>query len=192
MSPALWWTGLTVPAGLVSVWLGIRTVRSLIRTMRASVVASAPLRERQILPLPGAGSYDLYMEGKRLSRDFGGLDFALSDRSGATIPVRRLLLRTQVSSLSRVRLALRSFDVDAEGDVVLTTSGIRPARRIRRIGSWSHARSAPPWSRTCWRCSSCRPPRSGRWWGRSCWRCSRAARRLRRNYEQSASEQSPA
>ncbi len=128
MSPALWWTGLTVPAGLVSVWLGIRTVRSLIRTTRASVVASAPLRERQILPLPGAGSYDLYVEGKRLSRDFGGLDFALSDRSGATIPMRRLLLRTQVSSLSRVRLALRSFDVGAAGDVALTTSGIRPAQ----------------------------------------------------------------
>ena len=128
MSPAPWWIAVTVPVCLVSVWLLIRTVRTLIRTTRASVVASVPLRGQQILPLSGPGNYQLYVEGKRLSRDFGGLDFALSDRSGATIPMRRLLLRTQVSSLSRVRLALRSFRVDAAGDVTLSTTGIRPAQ----------------------------------------------------------------
>ena len=126
MSPALSWIAVTVPVFLVSVWVGIRTVRSLIRTTRASVVASVPLRERQILPLPGAGHYDLYVEGKRLSRDFGGLDFALSDRSGTTLPMHRLLVRTQASSLSRVRLALRSFRVDAAGDFTLSATGIKP------------------------------------------------------------------
>ena len=126
MSPAPWWIAVTVPVCLVSVWLLIRTVRSLIRTTRASVAASVPLREQQILALPGAGHYLLYVEGKRLSRDFGGLDFALSDRSGATLPLRRTLLRTQLSSLSRVRLALRNFRVDAAGDVTLSTTGIRP------------------------------------------------------------------
>jgi hypothetical protein len=128
VSPALWWIAVTVPVFLVSVWMGIRTVRSLIRTTRASVVASVPLRERQILSLPGAGDYDLYVEGKALSRDFGGLDFALSDPRGATLPMRRLLLRTQSSSLSRVRLALRSFRVDAAGDVTLSATGIAPGQ----------------------------------------------------------------
>jgi hypothetical protein len=128
VSPALWWIALTVPACLVSVWLGIRTVRSLIRTTRASLVASVPLCERQTLPLPSAGDYDLYVEGKRFSRDFGGLDFALADRSGTALPMRRSLLRTQVSSGSRVRLAVRSFRVDAAGDVTLSTTGIRPAQ----------------------------------------------------------------
>lgn len=126
MSPALSWIAVMVPVFLVSVWLGIRTVRSLIRTTRASVVASVPLRERQILSLPAAGDYDLYVEGKPLSRDFGGLDFALSDRSGTALPMHRLLLRTHASSLSRVRLALRSFRVDAAGDVSLSASGLEP------------------------------------------------------------------
>ena len=128
MSPAHWWIAVTVPVLLVSVWLGIRTVRSLIRTTRASVVASVPLRARQTLSLPGAGRYDLYVEGKRLSRDFGGLDFALSDRSGTALPMRRLLLRTQSSSLSRVRLALRSFRADAAGDLTLSATGIDPGQ----------------------------------------------------------------
>ena len=72
MSPALWWIAVTVPVFLVSVWMGIRTVRSLIRTTRASVVASVPLRERQILSLPGAGDYDLYVEGKEALFDVDG------------------------------------------------------------------------------------------------------------------------
>jgi hypothetical protein len=88
-------------------------------------VGAAP---RAADPVASRGDYDLYVEGKPLSRDFGGLDFALSDPSGATLPMRRLLLRTQSSSLSRVRLALRSFRVEAAGDVTLSATGIAPGQ----------------------------------------------------------------
>jgi len=128
VSPSPWWIAVSAPVCVLAIGLLIRVIRSLIRTTRASVVSSFPLRERQIVALPSAGDYDLYVEGRHFSRDFGGLDFALTDAAGASLPLRGSLFRTEVSSLSRVRLKLRSFRAPAAGDFTLSVTGIPAAQ----------------------------------------------------------------
>lgn len=120
------WLVAAVAAFLIAALLLARTIRSLIRTMRGSLVASVPLLAEQQFPLPQAGTYDLYVEGMRFSRDFGALDFALSDSAGAPVPLQRILFRTTVSSVSRVRLLLRRFTAPGAGTFTLRTTGIRP------------------------------------------------------------------
>lgn len=125
MQPTPWWLLATVPAFLISTWLLVRTIRSLIRTTQRSVVASVPLQGRQTLALPEAGAYDLFVEGKRMSRDFAGLDFALEDGAGASIPLNRFVVRTTVSGISRVRVKVRGFRLHEAGPVTLSIQGIR-------------------------------------------------------------------
>ncbi len=120
------WLALTVPLLALSVWLVVRTALSLTRRVRSSVVARAPLSERQSLTLPDSGSYDLFVEGRRMSRDFGGLDFAMSDREGRAVPMSGVAARTVVNGVSRVRLQLRSFHLSSPGVVTLTIAGIKP------------------------------------------------------------------
>jgi len=119
------WLAVTVPVFALSVFLLTVTIRSLIRTMRGAVVATVPLRDEQTLTLGSAGKYELYGEGKLLSRDFGRLDFTLTDSSGTTVPLRSVWLRTHSSSFSRVRLLLRRFTVATPGQFTLRVQGMR-------------------------------------------------------------------
>lgn len=102
------------------------TIRSLIRTMRGSVVAAIPLRDVQTFSLPQPGALDLYVEGTRFSRDFGSVEFALSDPAGAAVNLQSVWFRTTISGASRVRLHLRSFKVVEAGDFTLRITGIKP------------------------------------------------------------------
>ena len=120
------WLVAAVALFLIAAFLLARTIRSLIRTMRGSVVASIPLRDVQTFSLPHPGPYDLYVEGTRFSRDFGALEFALSDPAGAPVPLQRILFRTTVSSVSRVRLLLRRFAAPGAGTFTLRITGIKP------------------------------------------------------------------
>ena len=110
-----------IAAGLLG-W----TIRSLTRTMRGSVVGSRPVPDAQTFSLPHPGACDLYVEGRRFSRDFGALEFALSDPAGAAVILRSVRFRTTVSGASRVRLHLRSFKVVEAGDFTLRITGIKP------------------------------------------------------------------
>lgn len=101
-------------------------IRSLVRTLRASVVASLPVLVEQPLRLPDAGTYDLYIEGIRFSTDFARLEFALFDPTHVPVKLRPTVFRTLVSGLKRVRLKLRSFDAAAAGTYTLRLSGIKP------------------------------------------------------------------
>jgi len=128
------WLALTVPAFVVAVILLGLTIRSLIHTVRGSVVATVPVRAEQRFALPRAGDYALYVEGKFLSRDFGALEFSLADVAGAPVTLHPVLFRTTVSSFSRVRLQLRHFHAAAPGTFTLRVTGIRenqdPENRI--------------------------------------------------------------
>lgn len=116
------WLALCLLAVLV---LGA-TIRSLVRTLRASVVASLPLHVEQKFELPRAGPCDLFVEGTRFSADFRGISFEIHDAGGAPVPVRPALFRVLVSGLKRVRLKLAGFEAPAAGNYVLRLTGIRP------------------------------------------------------------------
>jgi hypothetical protein len=117
------WLLLTVPLFFISVGLLVMTVRSLVRTLRDAVVASVPLESVQTVDLREAGAYDLYVEGPPGTMDFAGLDFALTDPSGATVPMERVWFRARVSGLSRMRLSVRAFTTGTPGQYTLRVSG---------------------------------------------------------------------
>lgn len=116
------WLALCLLAVLV---LGV-AMRSLVRTLRASVVASLPLQLEQKIDLPGAGAYELFVEGTRFSADFRSVEFQLWDAGGASVPVRPALFRVLVSGLKRVRLKLAGFEAPAPGRYLVRVTGIRP------------------------------------------------------------------
>jgi hypothetical protein len=120
------WLVAAVALFLIAAFLLGWTIRSLIRTVRGSVVASIPLRDVQTFSLPHPGACDLYVEGTRFSRDFGSLEFALSDPAGAAVNLQSVWFRTTISGVSRVRLHLRSFKVVDAGTLTLRISGIKP------------------------------------------------------------------
>jgi hypothetical protein len=126
LQPSPSWIALTAPLFVLSVWLLYRTIRSLVGTVRKSIVASVPLREEAALTVDEPGAYDLSVEGSQLSTDFGGLDFAMLRVDGTPVPMRTAWFRTTVSSVSRVRLQLRRLSVEAPGRFTLRISGIKP------------------------------------------------------------------
>lgn len=116
------WLALSVLAALLLGW----TVRSLVRVLRYSVVAALPICPEQPLQLPGAGSYDLYVEGLRFTTDFARIEFALLDPRRVPVRLRPAIFRTLVSGARRIRLRLRSFEATAAGRYTLQLSGIQP------------------------------------------------------------------
>jgi hypothetical protein len=120
------WLAAAVALFLVATVLLGLTIRSLIRTVRGSVVAAVPLRDVQTFLLPHKGPHDLYVEGVRFSTDFGSLEFALSDPAGGAVNLQPVWFRTTVSGASRVRLHLRSFKAVEAGTFTLRITGIKP------------------------------------------------------------------
>ncbi|HTE43738.1 MAG TPA: hypothetical protein VK636_00730, partial [Gemmatimonadaceae bacterium] len=121
---------LTAPAALVAIALLSRTVASLLRTVRGSVVTSVPIRTEQRVTFEHDGDMVLNLDGRVLSRGAAGLRFALArvDSAGeVAVALRNVLFRTHVSSASRSRLELYSFTVPSAGAYLLRISGVDPA-----------------------------------------------------------------
>ncbi|MEP6835331.1 MAG: hypothetical protein ABJB74_18245 [Gemmatimonas sp.] len=118
------WLLLTVPLAIVALVLLSLMALSLLRTVRRSVVVSVPVRAEQSISFKEGGSYMLNIEGAALSRVATGLSFAITASDGAAnVPLRRVIVHTKVSSFSRTRLELYSFDVPAPGAYVLRVHG---------------------------------------------------------------------
>jgi hypothetical protein len=115
----------TVPVFLVAALLLVRTIKGLVRTVRASRVAAVPLAPEARVRLETTGPLQLAMEGRRFSRDFAGVTFTLHRVDvGQEVPMRRLLFRTRVSGMDRVRLSLYALDVPAPGEYYLRAESL--------------------------------------------------------------------
>lgn len=123
--PSRQWIALLLPVCGMSLWLLVRTIRSLIRTTRDAVVATLPATAEQTVTLH-PGGYALAVESRHFSRDFAAVDFELRDSAGTVIPLPNVLFRTKISSSSRVQLELRRFTIVAAGDYLLRTTGLSP------------------------------------------------------------------
>src|SRR5512141_115424 len=102
------WIALTIPVGLIAVFLLARSIGSLVRLVRGSVVLRVPVAPVQGLRLDQPGPYQLGVEGQRFTRDFSGLQFELRSPRGDSVSLPPVLMRTSVNSFSRSRLTLRS------------------------------------------------------------------------------------
>jgi hypothetical protein len=119
------WLLLTVPVLLIGLWLLVRAIISLVRTVRQSSVLTVPLAPSQPIRFREAGPLDLYLEGKR-GANLSGLDFQLRDETGRLVPLDSLVLRTTVSGVSRVRIKVGSLILPYEGTFILEIAGLRP------------------------------------------------------------------
>jgi hypothetical protein len=125
------WVSLTAPVALAALALLSLTVASLLRTVRGSVVALAPIRAQQGLTFNTAGDLVLNVEGRMLASSARDLRFTLTRPNGgpgSVIPLRPVVFRTEVSSSSRARLELYRFTLPAAGPYALRISGIDPTR----------------------------------------------------------------
>jgi len=111
----------------------VLTIRSLLRTLRTSVVATLPLVAEQPVTFQAAGPYELYGEGSFGSSVFAGLDFELNDAEGRVVPMHRVLFRTVVRSFSGVRLQLRTFTIPRDGTFTLRVLGAAHATERERL-----------------------------------------------------------
>jgi hypothetical protein len=123
-----YWVAATAPVFVLSVYLLARTIGSLTRTVRGSVVLSVPVREEQSVQFDAANSYLLNVEGKRFTTDFAGYRFSMTDPAGRELRLDPVLMRTAVTSFSRVRLEINQFTIPAPGAYTLRVHGIRPAQ----------------------------------------------------------------
>jgi len=125
-----YWVAATAPVFVVSTYLLGRTIGSLTRTVRGSVVLSVPVGEEQPVHFASPGPYNLNVEGKRFTTDFAGYRFSMTDQRGQDLRLDPVLMRTAVSSFSRVRLELNRFDITAPGAYTLRIHGIRPGQDL--------------------------------------------------------------
>ena len=117
------WLAISLPLAVAALALLAFTVRSLLGTVRGSVVQRVPLRAEQPIDFAEGGEYALNLESdSRTART--ALGFTLADAArGAEVPLHRAIVRTRVSSLSRVRLELYRLTIPAPGAYVLRIAG---------------------------------------------------------------------
>jgi hypothetical protein len=119
------WLLLTIPVALAALALLSLTVSSLLRTVRGSVIASAPIRAEQEITMTSSGNFALNLEGPVFTSRPAGLRFALSSaQSGTPIALNPIAFRTDVSSMSRSRIELYSFTIPSPGAYTLRVDGI--------------------------------------------------------------------
>jgi hypothetical protein len=119
------WLLVTVPAFVAAAVALAKLIPGLVRAVRASRVAAVPLASEMRVRLDAQGPLELAMEARRFSRDFAGVGYSLS-RDGQDVPMRRLVFRTQVSGVEKVRLSLYTFDA-TPGDYLLRATGVGEA-----------------------------------------------------------------
>jgi hypothetical protein len=122
------WLLLTIPVALAALALLAYTVSSLLRTVRGSVVASAPIRAEQQVTMNGSGDFALNLEGPVFTARPANLRFALSSsQTGTPIALSPIAFRTDVSSMSRSRVELYAFTIPSPGAYTMRVEGIDPS-----------------------------------------------------------------
>lgn len=111
--------------GVLLLWFFITTAVKLGDRHR---ICSLPLQPEQVVEFPAAGKVILWLEGPQLTSRFRDLTFELTGSDGATVPGRGVLFRTRSSSLSRVRISDRIFQVPHAGGYALHTRGLGETR----------------------------------------------------------------
>jgi len=122
------WLLLTAPAALAAALLLWKTIASLVRTVRESVVASLPVRAEQRVAIEHPGELALDLEVPFLTRRPTGLSFTVRrEGDSMPIPLRPIIIRTESSSFSRSRLELYALTIPSAGAYSLRIDGLDPS-----------------------------------------------------------------
>lgn len=130
------WLFISIPAAVVAVWLLVKTILHLIRSTRAAVVATVPIRAEQQIVFETAGGYVLNWEAPLHARQIVSINKQLPFNLGYVLSrvdppyVARLWLtrsQTYVNSMTRSRTQLLTFDLPSGGSYTLQINGIDPS-----------------------------------------------------------------
>ncbi|MBM3470836.1 MAG: hypothetical protein FJX73_08605 [Armatimonadetes bacterium] len=108
-----------------AVLLGFFILR-VIRLVRQAYITSVPLVEQQDIQFDSAGRVVLCTEGPRFITRFSNLTYELGTRDGARIEGKTVWLGRVSSGVSKVRLAVESYEIPRPGRYVLRIHGLGP------------------------------------------------------------------
>jgi len=123
---------LTIGMALVGAGLLAYSIVRLVAVVRTSIIVRLPAVPEQDVRFPEAGPVMLCIETTHLDSSFWGVAFALTDSSGHDVPSAPILFRTKVSSFSRVRLSIRTFQIPRAGRYRLIVTGIPQGRDMSK------------------------------------------------------------
>ena len=119
---------LTIGVAVLGAVLLAYSIVRLVAVVRDSVIVRLPAAPEQDVDFKEGGTVALCMEQSRLDSSLWGVNYAMRDSGGRDVPSAPILFRTKVSSFSRVRLSVRSFEIPRPGRYRLIVSGIAPGR----------------------------------------------------------------
>jgi hypothetical protein len=120
---------ISVPAFGVSAALLVFFIISVVRVVRQSHILSVPLLEQQEIEFPEAGRVVLCIEGPLLTTRFGNLDYDLRVAEGMPVEGRTTWFHAKTSSLSKVRMELKSYELPRRGRYILSIKGLGPGSK---------------------------------------------------------------
>ncbi len=122
----------TIGTALFGAALLACSIVRLIAVVRTSIIVRLPVLREQDVRFPEPGLVMLCIETTYLDSSFGGAGFALTDFSGHDVPSAPILFRTKVSSFSRVRLSIRTFQIPRAGRYRLVVTGVPQGRDMSK------------------------------------------------------------
>jgi hypothetical protein len=115
---------LAIPCLVVAVFLLVRSITGVVRTVRQARLFTAPLVESQEVELADAGRVVLAVEGPLMSRRHAGLRYELVGPYGLHVTGRRPLFRAVSSGWTTSSIQVMAFDVARPGRHVLRIQGL--------------------------------------------------------------------
>ncbi len=116
------------PLFLLAAALLVASIRAVVSLGRSARIATLPLQERQEVELAETGRVILCTEGPLLTSRFARLRFELAPVGGHPLAGRPTLFHAKSSTMSTVRMEMRSFLVERPGSHTLHIEGLGEAR----------------------------------------------------------------
>jgi hypothetical protein len=119
-----------------AVYLLISCIRKVIRLRTEMQILAAPVVEEQEIEFAEAGKVVVCVEGPIFTRRFARADFELISHGGAPVPGKTAMFHASSSSLTRVRMEMKKYDIPMPGRYILRIidpGGSRPNDTSHRI-----------------------------------------------------------
>ena len=110
---------ISVPVFGISAAMLVFFILGVMRVVRQAHILSVPLLEQQEIEFAEAGRVVLCMEGPLLTTRFGNLDYELRVAEGMPVEGRTTWFHAKTSSLSSVRMELKSYELPRRGRYIL-------------------------------------------------------------------------
>ena len=120
---------ISVPAFGISAAMLVFCILSVIKVVKQARILSVPLLEQQEIEFTETGRVVLCMEGPLLSTRFGNLDYELRVAEGMPVEGRTTWFHAKTSSLSKVRMELKSYELPRRGRYILSIKGLEPGSK---------------------------------------------------------------